>query len=120
MTSSTIEQLKTFINKPVTIFTENIGRNFQETQYNDYFTGICTNVTFDIIETIHPVTKCKNIFFIRNIVGICEEQQLDPKNPEHKKIIEEIYESKTVDKDLPLSNSATIDVDLLNKLIDKN
>lgn len=119
MISSTIEQLKIFINKPVTIFTENIGRNFQETQYNDYFTGICTNITQDIIETVHPITKCKNIFFIRNIVGICEEQQLDPENIEHKKIIKEIIESKKTDKELPLTDSENINIDMLNKLIEK-
>lgn len=118
MTSTTIDKLKGFLNKPVTIFTRNIGRSFQETQYNDYFTGICTGVNVDVIETVHPITKCKNIFFIKNIIGICEEQQLDPENPEHKKIIKEIYDSKSIDKELPLSGSTTIDVDLLNKLID--
>jgi hypothetical protein len=116
-------KLKDLIGKPVTIFTENIGRNFNDSQYNDYFTGILTSCDNDILETVHPITKCKNLFFIKNIIGICEEQHLDPDNPEHQKIINQMNGStETIEKDkeLPLSDSINIDVDMLNKLIDKN
>jgi hypothetical protein len=117
-------KLKDLIGKPVTIFTENIGRNFNDSQYNDYFTGILTSCDSDILETVHPITKCKNLFFIKKIIGICEEQSLDPNNPEHQKIINQMNGSnETIEEknqDLPLSDSINIDVDMLNKLIDKN
>lgn len=116
--NETLNKLKFLIDKPVTIFTHNIGRIFTDVQYNDYFTGICTYVNNEIIETVHPITKCKNIFFISNIVGICEEQQLDPSNPEHQKMINEINNSsKKTEEDLSLDNSVNIDVDLLSKLV---
>ena len=116
-------KLKELIGKPVTIFTENIGRNFNDSQYNDYFTGILTSYDNDVLETVHPITKCINLFFIKNIIGICEEQSLDPDNPEHLKIINQMNGSTDTiekDKELPLSDSINIDVDMLNKLIDKN
>lgn len=118
MTTETVKKLKDLVGKPVTVFTENIGRGFTENQYNDYFTGICTFVGIDIIETLHPITKCKNLFFIKNIIAICEEQQLDPNDPEHKKIINEISSSKN-QQDLPLTNSENIDIGFLSQLSKK-
>ena len=118
MQSDTNRKLREFINKPITIFTESIGRNYTDEQYNDYFTGICISIGSDFIETVHPITYCKNIFFIKNIIGICEEQRLDASNPEHQKIINEMNKQK-IEKDLQLSDSANIDIDLLNQLIKK-
>ena len=80
--ASIVQKLNYFINKPVTVFTNNTGRKFSDEQFNDYFTGICVSVDEDGIETIHPITGCKNLFLLNSIVGICEEQQLDPENPE--------------------------------------
>jgi hypothetical protein len=117
------QRLKYFIGKPVTIFTNNIGRNFTEVQYNDYFTGICKAIDGDGVETVHPITNCKNFFFFNNIIGICEEQQLDPNNPDHQKVIKEINgkkeDPKEDPKELPLMKSESIDINLLNKLIEK-
>lgn len=111
--------LSKFIGKPVTIFTENIGRGFNDVQYNDYFTGICVSVDTQTIETAHPITGCRNIFFISKIIGISEEQELDPQNPEHQKIISEM-KGENLKEDLPLSDSVNIDVDMLNKLVNKD
>lgn len=117
MLSETIKNLQYFLNKPITIFTNSTGRNFNDTQNNDYFTGICRRVSIDGIETIHPITNCKNFFFINNIIGICEEQQLDPENPEHQKIIEEI---KNPNKDLIINKDQKLDLETLNQLIKRN
>ena len=74
----------------------------------------------DGIETIHPITNCKNFFFFNNIVGICEEQKLDPENPEHQEIIKEISKETPIEQsDLQPNNSVNIDIDLLNKIIAK-
>ena len=119
--SPNLEKLKYFIDKPITIFTVDVGRKFTEEQFNDYFTGICKNIYTDGIETIHSITKCKNFFFFSNIVGICEEQQLDPENPEHQEIIKEIKrEVPPVEQnELQPNNSVNIDIDLLNKIMAK-
>jgi len=115
-----LEKFKYFIGKPITVFTVHTGRNFTETQFNDYFTGVCQAVHIDTIETLHPITNCKNLFFFNNIVGICEEQQLDPENPEHQEIINEIKREVPVEQnDLQPNNSVNIDIDLLNKIIAK-
>ena len=42
--SPNLEKLKYFIDKPITIFTADIGRKFTDEQFNDYFTGICKNI----------------------------------------------------------------------------
>jgi hypothetical protein len=116
-----LEKFKYFIGKPITVFTIHTGRNFTEAQFNDYFTGVCQAVHVDAIETLHPITNCKNLFFFNNIVGICEEQQLDPENPEHQEIIKEIKKEAPVEQqnDLQPNNSVNIDIDLLNKIIAK-
>lgn len=121
MLSETIKKLQYFINKPITIFTKSTGRNFTDIQNSDYFTGICLSISIDMIETIHPITKCKNFFFIENIVGICEEQELDPENPEHQKIIEEIKNPKKEEtKEIIINKDQNIDIEAINQLIKKS
>ena len=118
--SPNLEKLKYFIDKPITIFTAAIGRKFTDEQFNDYFTGICKNIYTDGIETVHSITKCKNFFFFSNIVGICEEQQLDPENPEHQEIISELESNKPkkpVDKNIVFNNGDNIDINNLNMLL---
>lgn len=118
--SPDLEKFRHFIEKPITIFTIHTGRKFTEEQFNDYFTGICKNIYIDGIETIHPITGCKNFFFFSNIVGICEEQQLDPDNPEHQDIIKEFKSNKSdkpIDKNLVFNDGEKIDINSLNSLI---
>jgi len=115
-----LEKFRYFIGKPITVFTVHIGRKFTENQFNDYFTGICQSVHIDGIETLHPITGCKNFFFFSNIVGICEEQQLDPDNPEHQEIISEFNNNKSekpVDKNIVFNNGDNIDINNLNMLL---
>jgi hypothetical protein len=69
------KELNYFINKPITIITNSINRNFNETQSIDYFTGICEKITDQGIFTYHPITKCKNFILFSSMVGIFEEQQ---------------------------------------------
>lgn len=69
------KELNYFIDKPITIITNSINRNFNETQSIDYFTGICEKITDQGIFTYHPITKCKNFILFSSMVGIFEEQQ---------------------------------------------
>lgn len=115
MNVESIKQLNYFLNKPITVITCKTNRNFNEEQNIDYFTGICEKITFDGLLTRHPVTNCKNFFMFSSIVGVFEEQQLDPDNPEHKVLIDEIKESKQVN----LKNEKNeLDIDSLNKLLE--
>jgi len=118
--SSNLEKLRYFIDKPITIFTVDIGRKFTDEQFNDYFTGICKNIYTDGIETVHSITGCKNFFFFNNIVGICEEQMVDRDNPEHQEIISELESNKPnkpVDKNIAFNNGDNIDINNLNMLL---
>lgn len=115
-----LEKFRYFIGKPITIFTVDVGRKFTDNQFNDYFTGMCEAISSDGIETLHPITNCKNFFFFNNIVGICEEQQLDPDNPEHQEIINEFEKNeseKPTDKNLIFNNGENIDINNLNMLL---
>lgn len=69
------KELNYFIGKPITIITNSINRNFNETQSIDYFTGICEKITDQGVFTYHPITKCKNFILFSSMVGIFEEQQ---------------------------------------------
>jgi len=76
MNKELADNLNYFINKPITIITNAINRNFNETQSIDYFTGICEKIIEQGIFTYHPITKCKNFILFSSMVGIFEEQQV--------------------------------------------
>jgi len=128
MNIETIKQLNYFSNKPITVITCDINRKFNETQNIDYFTGICEKVLIDGLMTRHPITGCKNFFMFSSIVGIFEEQQLDPENPEHEFLINEIKESRQTNKEknefkeskqINLKNEKNeLNIDSLNSLLE--
>lgn len=76
MNKELIDNLSYFINKPITIITNTINRNFNETQSIDYFTGICEKIVEQGVFTYHPITKCKNFILFSSMIGIFEEQQV--------------------------------------------
>lgn len=125
MNLDAIKSLNYFLNKPITIITHTINRSFNETQNIDYFTGICEKITIDHIITRHPITGCKNLFMLGSIIGIFEEQQLDPNNPEHKMLIDEIKENKQANSNESLqvnlkNEKNELDIESLNKLLENN
>jgi cell division FtsZ-interacting protein ZapD len=109
-----------FINKPITIITNSINRNFNETQSIDYFTGICEKITDMGIFTYHPITKCKNFILFSSMVGIFEEQQVS------EDLIKEMNKSQEKDNIIQEDNNRIfikdnkeLDIQSLNNLIKK-
>ena len=75
--------------------------------------------------------KLKSYFFIEHIVGISEEEVLDPTRPDDAKVIQDFKKinEKAIDqtekkyeelkKQRETINDAEIDIDMLSKLSDK-
>ncbi len=111
MNALTSKNLGYFVGKVCTILSRPINRQFDEKQSNDYFLGIVECVTEDGIFTTHTITGCKNFYLLKNIVGICEEQVLDPSRPEEAELIQEFKQKVT-----PSDNSPFVDIDLMASL----
>jgi hypothetical protein len=110
-----MKELNYFIDKPITIITQSINRNFNETQSIDYFTGICEKITQNGIFTIHPITGCKNFIMFSSIVGIFEEQKVYEED-----IKQEEIDAKQDTKQEELSfrkNDNKINIDAISKLV---
>ena len=107
-----------FVGKVCTIFAGPINRNFDERQMVDYFVGIVQSIDEKGIWTTHPITKCRNYFLWTGIIGISEEQMLDPDNPEHAKLIKEHKAKKELPPE-PEQESPYVDIDAIQKLIKK-
>jgi hypothetical protein len=79
-----------FTGKVCTIVTLAGKQGFSDIQFSDFFTGIVESVESDGVFMRHHLTKCVGFYPWQHVVGMVEEQQLDPDNPEHAKIIEEL------------------------------
>ena len=66
-------KLQYFINKPCTILTSPINRNFTEKQLLDYFTGFVESVDSEGILLRQLVGGQKSYIFLNNIISIAEE-----------------------------------------------
>ncbi len=108
-----LENLKYFIGKPVTVITTQINREFDEVQKCDYFVGIVSAIDSLGIWTTHALTKCRNFYPYTQICSISEEQKLDPSNPAHAKMIQEI---ETKRKPEVKTTSPLVDINSLSKL----
>jgi hypothetical protein len=105
-----MKELEYFIEKPITIITKSINRNFNETQSIDYFTGICEKITQNGVFTIHPITGCKNFILFSSMVGIFEEQ----------KVVEEKIKEEIQDKsqsDVSFKKEDKINIDVISELV---
>jgi len=94
-----IERLQHFVGRPCTILTRGINRDFiNENPHNypelliNYFTGIVESVDEMgiMMKQLVSTKSQKTYFFLHSIVGIAEEEQLDPNNPDDAKAIEKI------------------------------
>lgn len=90
-----IKNLQYFIGKMCTIFTHPINRNFKEEnpktypqQEYIYFVGVVEEVDSQGILITQPTTGLKSYFFLQNLIGIAEEEVLDPQDEKHAKIID--------------------------------
>lgn len=75
-----------FLDKPCTILTVPVNRDFikqgafNESQFADYFFGLCHRIDEDGVWLIHAISKCLSFFPHSKIVGIIEEQQSSDPN----------------------------------------
>jgi hypothetical protein len=65
--------LSYFINKPCTIFTVPINRNFTEKQLLDYFTGFVESFDENGIFIKQLTGNQKTYIFLNNVISIAEE-----------------------------------------------
>ncbi len=87
--------LRYFLGKVCTVFTSEINFHFKFEQMSDYFTGKIDEMDETGIVLVHPITGCKTFIATAYIVGIAEEQVLDPDNPQHAKLIKEMSGRRT-------------------------
>lgn len=102
MRPKTIENLQYFLGKVCTILTTPIGRNFDELHAREHFVVRVREINPDGLWGTHPYNETVSFFSIEHIVGINEEIELDPNNPEHKAMITEFEQrsGKKVQSDL--------------------
>lgn len=106
-----MSSIKYFVGKICTIITGPINRNFKDEAQAvgkpelypmnlvDHFMGRVVSIDANSIVIQHPIIGTMGYFRLANIVGIIEEQELDPNNPEHAKAIEEYKEKQ--EKQIP-------------------
>lgn len=94
MNPKTIRQLEYFVNKVCSVFTHPINRTFDEIRSREHFVVQITEVNSDGIWGVHPYNGTVSFFALPHIILITEEVVLDPKNPEHARMIQE-YQEKT-------------------------
>lgn len=87
-----------FIGKVCTIFTTPINRNYKEEnptsypqQLYTYFTGVVDGIDNNGIFLTQLQTGLKSFFIWNHVIGIAEEEVLDPKNPKDAEIIEKQF-----------------------------
>ena len=88
-----------FVDKICTIFTVPTNRDFKNENpatypqpVFHYFVGKILNVDDEGImvqQLLNGNKKLKSYFLFAHIIGICEEEVLDPKKPEDAKVIED-------------------------------
>ena len=92
------KQLELFLNKICTVFTIATNRDFKAENPSTYpqpifhyFVGKVLEVDEKglLLQQWNSNKKLKSYFFINHIIAICEEEILDPANPDDAKIIEE-------------------------------
>jgi tartrate dehydratase beta subunit/fumarate hydratase class I family protein len=125
-----IKNLQHFIGKVCTIFTQPINRNFKEEnpetypeQPYIYFVGVVEAIDEYGVLITQPTTGLKSYFFLRNLVGIAEEEVLDPKNEKDAKTIDHIKNANAEIRqkmdEYKNKNTKPIQIDEMNELLKK-
>lgn len=116
---------KTFLGKICTIFTTPTNRDYKTENPKTYpkplytyFVGLIEDIDDDGVYTTQPTTGLSSFFLWFNIVGIAQEELLDPENEEDAEVIENIKsEYKEKLKTIPaLKDSQYVDVENLNNI----
>jgi hypothetical protein len=96
------ESLNHFINKPCTIFTVPINKNFKdEKEFMVYSLGTIESVDEKGIILKHLARNTKSYVFLDKIISINEEEVLDTSKEEEAKLIEKY---KKINNDSPYVN----------------
>ncbi len=93
-----METLRYFVGKYCTVCTVGTGLHLTPESSVQYFSGIVEWIGPEGMMIRHPLTDCKSCFFMQHIVGIVEEQALDPNNPKHAEIIKQYKSVEEVKK----------------------
>jgi hypothetical protein len=98
MNSTTIKELKYFEDKVCTIITTSMNRSFEESISREHFVVRVRSVTPDGIWGEHPYNPTVLSYFcINHMISIHQEVELDPKNKDHAKMMND-FEEKTSTK----------------------
>lgn len=91
MHSKSLEKIaELFLGKVVTIMLPDSNRDFNEKQSIDYFVCRIIEVTSDGLLGIHPLNGTFSYYKFDYIMSIHQEMELDPNNPDHMKLLEEM------------------------------
>lgn len=96
MNIQTIKKLQQlYVGNLCTVVTVAGKQGFTDMQFGEFFTGIIESIDQDGIFARHHLTGCMAFYHWPHIVGVVGEQYLDPSNPEHAKIIEELQKQQS-------------------------
>ena len=117
MKHATIKSLEYFVGKVCTVFVTEMPKHFTHQQFNDYFVGLVESASEDGVVTLHPITGSKNFFPYSHIMGISEEQVLDPSQPDQAELIEELKQKGVVPSmEMKETESSFADIDMMASL----
>lgn len=98
MQTKTVARLQHFVGKVCSIISSSINRHFEEQIAREHFVVLVQEINLDGIWGSHPYNPDLISFFVlSHVVSIHEEVELNPDNPEHKRMIKE-YEERTGQK----------------------
>jgi hypothetical protein len=119
-----MHSLKYFIGKICTILTQPIGIQFTNAvEHSQYYTGTVEQIDDEGIWVRHPLTKAMSFYNWTSIMGIVEEQYVEPNDPLMEKIKEDISRKQKPTPQpppqMPITSNNFIPVDEFTKMIKK-
>jgi hypothetical protein len=118
-----------FIGKVCTIITTPINRDYKQENPNtypeqlyNYFLGRVLEIDKDggvWLEQVMTPEKSKSYFYGRQVIGIAEEQVLNPQHPDHAKIIEQIKSANKSIEELTKPTGPFVDVNAVGNISKK-
>lgn len=117
--------LEYFTNKICTVFTVPFNRDFKSENPNTfpqpmfhYFVGRVLEVDSKGIwlEQWNSKKKLRSFFFFNHIISICEEEVLNPQDPNDSKLIEEYKKANEIAHKNEEKESQYIDIESLSRL----
>lgn len=92
-----VKKLRYFVGRPCTVFTTPINRNYREENPNNYvkqminyFVGIVEVADEDGVVLKHLNDPGRTFFLMEHVVGIAEEQVLNPDKEDDRRVIDKL------------------------------